>query len=244
MPIIVPILIAVVTGAIFFAIQQHNKKKHQMWERWSLARNWLYHPEWNVVTKRFIGGPFGRGHSRRARFGWEGRFNGMPVIGFRYNYTVGSGDDSTTRYQYVMGIRFDGARFPHLRISHQGLFGGGLNFENAAFNDNFTVECNPPRFAYDFLTPRSIEQFLRPHPPFQQIWTSGDHLLMELDPNLPPEAVDDHLQFATQLVRFLPEFLFRECGTQPPRITDDGPGVSREEQRRRIAAMEYQSQRS
>lgn len=235
-----PLLIPVIAGVLWVVQRKHREEQNRIWGNWARARNWLFHPTWPAVVGRFQGGPFGVGTSRRARLGWEGHFNGLPVIGFVYQWSKSTGDSNHTYHRHVMGIRFDHARFPWFQISHRGIFGKGITFENAMFNELWDVDCQSRRFAHDFMTPRSMELLLRPHPPFRKIWLDRDHLLLELDSPVAPDAVDAHLMLAFDLLRLVPDFLYKECGTRVPRITQNGPGVTVEEQRRRIAAMEYQ----
>lgn len=234
-------LIFAVVGVAFWVYENRRREeRNRIWRSWSAARNWLFHREWPEIVNRFQGGPFGRGSSRHAEHGWEGQFNGLPVIGFRYQWTMGSGKRRRTYRRYVIGVRIDNAQFPRFQIAPRGVFGRGVTFENAVFNELWDVDTAVPRFAHDFMTPRSMELFLGPHLPFHMLWLDRDHLLMEIDVEMGPAAVDVHLQFACDLLVLLPDFVFREVGARVPRITRDGPGVSLEEQRRRMAAMEYQ----
>lgn len=221
--------------------RRRSREREMMWQHWTHARNWLFHSQWPQIVRRFRGGPFGQGSSRKAYWGFEGAFNNIPMIGFQYQYTTSNGDSSTTHRHLIVAARINNARFPNLRLGRRRWGRRGVTFENAHFNDLWRVDGSSDRFAHDFFNPRTIEVFLQPHPPFQRLWLEGDHILLQLDHNLPPEEIDARLLLLTRIISFQPDFLFREVGAQPPQLTQDGPGVSMEEQRRRIWGMQQRA---
>lgn len=236
--LVLPVLIIVIA-------QQSQKRRAEtawLWSTWAQARNWLYHDRWPVMTRLFRGGPFGRGSSRRAEHGFEGTFNGIPTIGFHYQYTISSGKNSTTHHQRILAMRIDAARFPRFDVRRRSWGSRGVTFENAVFNKAWQVDADNQRFAYDFMNPRVMETLLLPHPPFQRMWLEGEHLLMECDRRTTPEQVDAFLILMSRILELQPDFLFREVGARPPQIADTGPGVSVAEQQRRISALNYQAQ--
>ncbi len=239
--LLIPIVMVVVmvrTG------RRRHAETSRLWGTWAHARNWLYHDRWPVIVRRFHGGPFGRGSSRRASFGFEGTFNGIPTIGFQYQYTVSSGKNSTTYRHRILAMRLDRARFPRFDVRRRSWGGRGIRFENAAFNKMWLVESGSHRFAYDFMNPRVMETLLLPHPPFQRMWLEGDHLVMQCDNRITPEQIDSFLILMSRILELQPDFLFREVGAGPPQISDVGPGVTLAEQQRRIAALHYQAEQA
>lgn len=227
--------------AVVVVIAQNTRKKNaeraMQWRHWAHARDWLFHENWPQIVGRFRHGPFGRGSRRRATWGFEGTFNGVPAIGFQYQYTVQSGDNSATHRHTILAVRITNAHFPHLALTQRSWGRRGVTFENAHFNKIWQVTANSNRFAHDFFNPRCMELFLMPHPPFRVMWIEGDHLLLQLDAYLPPEEVDARLMMLTRILSLQPDFMFREVGAQPPQITHNGPGVPLEEQHRRIWAL-------
>lgn len=236
---VIPVIILVVS---LRNAQRRQGEQRQLWGTWSSARNWISHHNWAVIARRFRGGPFGRGSSRKALFGFEGLFNGIPTIGFQYQYTVSSGKSSTTYRHRILAMRIDGARFPHFDLRRRWWGSRGVTFENVVFNKRWQVDCGNQRFAYDFMNPRVMETLLFPHPPFERMWLEGDHLVMQCDHRTTPEQIDSFLILMSRMLELQPDFLFREVGARPPQITDTGPGVSLAEQQRRISAMNHQAE--
>lgn len=235
-----PVIGLVVALVMMFvrSSRRRNREIETRWRHWTTARDWLFHPQWPQLVRRFRGGPFGRGSSRRAYWGFEGSFNSVPVIGFHYRYTVSSGENSTTYTHLILALRITHARFPPLELSQRGWGRRGVTFENTHFNKLWQVTSASDRFAHDFFNPRTLEIFLQPHPPFEKLWIEGDHLLLQLDHRTPMEEVDARLILLTRMLSYQPDFLFREVGAEPPELTKDGPGVTLEEQRRRIWGMQ------
>lgn len=238
---VIPVII-IVLGLRY--AQKRRAEQSRLWGTWTSAREWLYHDRWPALVRRFRGGPFGRGSSRKAHFGFEGTFNGLPAIGFNYEYTVSSGKNSTTYRHRILALRIDGARFPRFDVRRRSWGSRGVTFENVVFNKRWRVEAGSQRFAYDFMNPRVMEALLGPHAPFQRMWLEGDHLLVQCDHRTTPDQIDSFLMFMSRILELQPDFLFREVGARPPQITDTGPGIDLAEQRRRISALNYQAEQA
>jgi hypothetical protein len=82
---------------------------------------------------------------------------------FEYQYTTGSGKNSTT-HSYTCATFRTNVWAPHLVLDRQGLFRGLLNslglrdiqVESPQFNDTWHVSCNDERFAITLLDPAMI----------------------------------------------------------------------------------------
>lgn len=241
-PVVLPAVAIVVAVTAVIGASKKDRERSEVWARWAAARGWGYLPMWPQMTRAHVGGPFGRGGSRRADRGFWGNFDRVPVFGFRYRYTVSNGKSSQTYTFLVAGVRFPGTNFPSLSLKRESgiLFGRDkdLQFENQQFNETWHVKSASPRFAHDVMHPRAMEYFMGPLPYFEQLWFSGDTLFASVKGDPDPLHVDAHLRMLTKFVSLLPAHMLRELRAQ--RFTPDlsGPGVRLEEQQRRMRHLE------
>ncbi|GAB3813384.1 hypothetical protein GCM10028820_08030 [Tessaracoccus terricola] len=247
MPLILPLLapllaVAPVAGVVAGAVAltkhmgKRARERDRVWASWAHARQWGYAPQWPQMAHQFQRPPFGRGRNRTADRGFWGRFDNIEVFGFRYRYTVKSGDSSTTIVQLVTGTRFPGADFPPFTLSREGMFnlGNDVEFENADFNQRWRVDSPSARFAHDVVHPRTMQLLMGPVPPFQQLWFERDALMVSTLGDPGPLQVDAQLRMMTRFAGLLPSFLLREVGGDPVRTDLSGPRVSMAEQQRRM----------
>jgi hypothetical protein len=110
---------------------------------------------------------FKTGHSRRAKNLLFGREGAMDLCLFDYQYTTGSGKNSHTSYFQVvlMGLPIVAPRLqvrPESFLDTLASWVGhdDLDFESAEFSRRYHVKCSEPKFAYDVLHARLIEQLL------------------------------------------------------------------------------------
>lgn len=201
----------------------------------------MYRDHWPEVLDRYTKGVLNNGGS--ASKGFEGRFDGQTVAGFEYTYTTGSGKNSSTHHQHVSCVRIPRAQFPDLTISGETflnrVLGQDIEFEDAEFNRRWFVRGSQTRFAHDVIHPRLMHFLNREAlPKFMMLWFEGDAVLVATDGQLKPELVDSHLRFLTDIVASVPRFVWDNVGcVDPVTVTREGPGVSLEEQQRRIAGM-------
>ncbi|MGA4670237.1 hypothetical protein ACPCG0_10665 [Propionibacteriaceae bacterium Y1923] len=249
------LLVMVVFGVVVFgatiwgvlALARMNERQQRqldsLWAGWARARGWGYREQWPQMVDRFKGPPFGTGSQRKANRGFWGRFDNVDVFGFQYSYLVQSGKNSHTVQQQVCGVRFPGAKFPPVRVTPETLFNAGkdIDFENHAFNAFFHVTSPSPRFAHDVLHPRAIELLMRTSPA-SVLWLEGDALLSSITGERTPAQVDAQLRQLTEFAGLLPNFLLNLVGGVPVSPDLSGPGVSHEEQHRRMLSWWHRPQ--
>lgn len=241
---LVPLLAAVPVGGMVAGVvalarymSKQAEARNRVWASWAHARQWGYASQWPQMAHQFHSGPFGRGTSRTADRGFWGNFDSVEVFGFRYRYTVKSGDSTSTISQVVTGIRIPGALFPPFSLSRESLLniGPDVDFENDEFNRRWKVSSPSARFAHDVVHPRTMRLLMGPLPPFSQLWLEGDALLVSTVGDPGPVQVDAQLRMMTSFAGLLPGFLLREVGGTPVRPDLSGPRVSVAEQERRMA---------
>ncbi|MCC2594492.1 hypothetical protein LKO27_13870 [Tessaracoccus sp. OS52] len=238
--------IALAVVAIFIIAYVTHQRNKKLWARWSKARNWVFHEKWPEMARTFRGGPFNTGSGRRASFGYEGTFDGLPVHGFNYQYSTGSGDDRRTHYFHVDVLRL-GGRFPRLEIGRENwatrTFSGDIQFEDAQFNREWRIKGESPRFAHDVVHPRMMAWLQSGEvPEFSELWFENGCLLVATSGSRKPDEVDTYLRLLTRFASQLPPFLLAEVGLGRLPITWNGPGVTPEEQARRIAELAAQEE--
>ncbi len=239
-PLIFMPLMLIVAGVIAVSRGRQDKHLNTVWRRWSQARNWHYLPVWEAMVDAHTGGPFHKGGRRRADRGFMGTFDGLPVFGFRYRYTVSSGKSSHTHTHRIFGVRFPGAHFPPLRILRESgvLFGRDLQFENVQFNEYWHVKSPSPRFAHDVLHASAMEYLMGPLPAFVEIWFSHDVMFVSVHGDPAPVLVDAYLRLLTDFSDQLRRHVLEEVGATDRVVDGSGPGVSFAEQERRMLLLE------
>lgn len=241
------LVIGVVLAVVVFFAHRAAQRRKRRWALWAQAREWRFIERWPEMVRAFRGGPFGRGSSREASVGFEGTFDGLPVAGFHYNYSTGSGKNRTTHFYHVLLVRIPRAGFPELTLSKENwatrTFNNDIEFEDAEFNHEWNVNAPSPRFAHDVVHPRMIE-FLKSGavPPFERIWFERDAILLSRSGHIDTPHVDTYLRLLTRMASLLPRFLLEEVGAVPFQVTWAGPGISREEQARRLAQLDQRDE--
>lgn len=109
---------------------------------------------------------FRRGHSKKVSFQfWRpGQQNSV----FAYQYTTGSGDNSTT-YNLTCALVALPFLAPHTKIGPEGFWSKlgqrvgvrDIEVESTAFNDLYRVNSDDERFAVTMLDGRAMDWFLR-----------------------------------------------------------------------------------
>ena len=107
---------------------------------------------------------FTRGDERKLENVVSGAWQEVDVIAFDYMYAEGSGKDRTD-YSFDCAIVPIEADAPRLMIEHENLLtslAGALSFhdqqfESEAFNKEYRVHCDVPKFASDVLDARMME---------------------------------------------------------------------------------------
>lgn len=214
-------------------------QRDQLFADWCSVRGWGFLRQWPEMVRRFRGEPFGIGRRRAAKRGFWGVFDKVGAFGFDYNYTVGSGKSERTVEKVILGIQFPGARFPFLRLSREGLFNSNdIQFENEEFNRTWRVVGPSRRFALDVVHPRAMHFLMSELSFFENLWLENDALMMSIPGKVPTHFVDQHLRFLTQFAGLIPSFVIREVGGNQSVSPDlSGPGISWEDQHRRIAQL-------
>jgi hypothetical protein len=107
----------------------------------------------------------GRGRKVRAQMWRAGENDSV----FQYEYTTGSGENSTT-YEFTAALVELPFTAPHLTISTENWWSRmkravgmrDIEFESPEFNDRYQVQCDDERFAVTLIDPPMIAWMLSP----------------------------------------------------------------------------------
>jgi hypothetical protein len=136
-----------------------------------LAAQWGYqfYPAPGDVATQFAGqfDLFNAGHSRQATNMIRGREGATEMKFFDYRYMTGSGKHRRTHAYQVMLVELPIVA-PRLVVRTENFLDtlaswvghDDLDFESAEFSRRYHVKCSEPKFAYDVLHARLIEQWL------------------------------------------------------------------------------------
>lgn len=187
--------IGLITWALF-----NSRKRRRAMEAWCAQRGWTYVGVDNSMHKRFSGGIFTTGSSRRSSEVAVGTFQGHTCATYRYSYEVRSGEDSTTYTFHCVSARLPHP-MPYVQLRREG-FGSKLAtrfgvqdivFEWNVFNDAWRVQAASKELAFDVVHQQFMELMMRPE--YDKVglrfegadvvmWTSGTPRIEEIDNRL------------------------------------------------------------
>lgn len=216
MMIVIVVLLVLVTVPLAILAHQRERKH---WAELAASRGWQHIP----VDKDFFKGlrlePFGRGSTRRARNVVSGNYRGIPIRAFRYDYTTGSGEDSTTHRHSV--VQFPSrAVFPQLEVysGWRPRLTKDIQFESTQFNKAFDVRGPDERFAFSIVHPRFMAALMdgalgKYHLAIEDgiftIWRKG---------TMKVEYVDEMLEMLIDVLQLVPPHVWTDGRVHPPAI--------------------------
>ncbi|AIY17621.1 hypothetical protein GUY44_06115 [Pimelobacter simplex] len=186
------------------------------------SREWEYRPSDPALVDRFQGAPFGRGHGRHVSNVLIGQYDGRPFTAFDYQFTTGSGDDSSRHTYSVVALNL-GVRAPDLAVGPtttlrrwaDSLTGRDIEIGDPAFDAAFTIHSPAPEFAADVLL-SDVRDVMRHHPGLS--WRiTGDSLLMIRSGAHAPAEIDGKLQVMDALLDRIPDLVWERLRGEAPR---------------------------
>lgn len=220
------LFIALAVGGIIWGWRA-NKKHREAAQQFAAARGWTYTAQVPALVGRWRSSPFGRGRSRRATNVMTGDFHGRHVVSFDYQYTTGSGKDSTTYRFHVVALNLPAA-LPWLQLSPEGVgtgiakfFGGqDIRFESKAFNDAWRVQGPEGQFAYDFIHPRMMDRLMAPDAVGRTITVEGADILLVASGKQQLETIDYYVNLLYGICDLIPRHLWLKVGYDPLAASD------------------------
>lgn len=219
------VLVLVIGLAVvaLFAYLEHQRTQALRAE--CASRGWTYRSEDASLVDRWGEGPFGAGHSRRARHVVTGECDGRSFVAFEYSYKETSGAGSsrrTTTYTYAVHALTLPVPLPTLVVEPEGWLSrladvvgvtDEVDVESEAFNHAFSVRADDRKFAYDVLHPRHLEDLLGT--PARGWWIEGANILTADEDRLDLGQVVPRLQRLARVVGQIPSFVWQDRGYDP-----------------------------
>jgi len=209
-----------IVGIILLGIYSHKKEKERRESLRSYAQQHrLYFDPGKV---RGFGNRFPhleflqRGSNRYAYNISAGKWGGREMTVFDYHYQTHSRDSEGKRktHHHYFSAAVVEAGFPlrEMSIRPEGIFDkvkaafgwDDLDFESAEFSKRFHVSARDRRWAYDVITPRTMEFLLRC--PNRELYFAGRQLAVRSDHRLDPDEIEGLLNMAKTMLDGIPEF--------------------------------------
>ena len=164
-------------------------------------------------------GQFGflrRGSNRYAHNILAGDWQGREATVFDYHYETRSTDSKgrrqTHHHHFSTAIVVCEFRLQEMTIRPEGIFDkmkaafgwDDIDFESAEFSKRFHVSARDRRWAYDVITPQTMEFLLAN--PNRELYFDGHLLAVRSDKNLEPEEVEGLLTIASTVLDGIPQF--------------------------------------
>ena len=221
--------IAVIVAAVIVLSLHGARLERQRQDAFGVAARalgWTYDPEGDPLWARtFASAPFGLGQRWRVGPTVTGVQQGRAVCAFDYTYftrdavssTDAQGRLSTTyreqAHHYRVAVVRTGLLGPTLELGNENwliraldaVTGGDIDFESESFNRRFRVQCSSRKFAYDVLTPATMEaiEILGPD---RLVWENG-WLVWAQQGSWLPSLVEPMLTRLQRIVDCLPAYL-------------------------------------
>ncbi len=216
-----PALIFLVIVLVVIAIAVGFYLEHKRREFWrTLAKRYglrYSHGDPFALTDAHQFALFEQGHSKKVSNTLDGRLDGMGIILFDYQYTVGSGKHRQT--YYYSGLMVDlpvHSAYLHIRPENfwdriAAAFGfDDIDFEYDKFNRAFKVTGDDKKFAYDICHAAMMEYLLeRP----ELCWEIRGRKLLLYSSSLgrfDEHEVEHCLSAARGFIDQLPSYLLRQ----------------------------------
>jgi len=164
---------------------------------------------------------FDSGHSRKASNVMAGKVSGRDVILCDYQYTTGSGKNTTT-YHYQAAILAMPILAARMHMRHESIFDrvaswvghDDINFESEEFSKRYHLRCDDRKFAYDIFHARLIE-YLLACGDCPNLEMNGPTLLL-YESNNKIENFRRLLDIGQEIIRSIPEYVLNQRGIGGP----------------------------
>ncbi|MUM19148.1 hypothetical protein BI330_21125 [Mycobacterium sp. CBMA 623] len=212
----VGIVIACVVGiallfVYLFRWARENRRRRSAWlYSFAASRGWMF-----TETEPGLVGLFGMGHSQSATDVIRGVLDGVPFVSFTYTYRTGSSSDNTETVHTLMATCVRTPPSPNmLLVTPEGALSGlmdamglgDLKLESEDFNRRFQVRTNSDRFAYDVLSPTTMQRMLTDRRFQLPMRFDKSNLITWRWEALKPEWVEPHARYLIDILREVPEY--------------------------------------
>lgn len=214
-----------IAGFAWFGYVQ-AKKRRELLQQFAASQGWTWTERDDSWSERFDDRPFDQGDNREARNVLQGRWRDRPMVAFDYSYETHSTDSkghrttSTHHYSFcALGLP---VWVPRTELVPESVFGRigtalgmkDLELESEDFNRRYRVRADNPKFAYDVLSPRTMEGLLAR--PALNIRLSGTDAVSWDDGRHEPAELLARLDALTAVIDGIPEFVWSDLKGSTP----------------------------
>jgi hypothetical protein len=164
----------VIAAVIAIAIwsYQRNQKRVRALQQYAAANGWAYVGRDDRQWMRWQQAPFNDGFDRRALNVLTGHHRGYDMVAFDYAYKTrtsdGRGNSSTQTHRYRVCALAMQTWLPSLEVGPENVLTRlgnvmgmhDIELESEDFNRRFRVRANDRKFAYDVLSPITIQKLM------------------------------------------------------------------------------------
>lgn len=214
------ILFAALVAAIIIASIVHGARHRKMLAAYAASRGLAFaqHDPFDIPQRYREFALMKHGHSRRASNVIYGTVGGRSLMLFEYQYTTGSGKNSTT-HTYTALIWTLPVPLSPLAVRPESLFDGvaewfghnDIDFESAEFSRRYHVKGDDRREVYAVFHPRMIEYLMASDLKYLEVLGSTA-MLYRSEGSVTPQLGDWFMNLAAGFDGQLPEHLLREKG--------------------------------
>ena len=213
----IPIIIIIVGVLAWFAWKEEKRRRKRL-EEWAVRNGWLYSEAKRKDLDHTYPAQklFGKGHSRFGRNFITGKFRGMEVACFDYEYTTGSGKNRHTHRHGVVILDLEHPVIPlTIRREHAldrvGEFLGAddIDFESAEFSRTFYVKSADRKWAYDVIHTRTMDFLLKSAGDFS-IAFGHNEIAVFRSGNCQPDQYEKAVKLAHGLYELIPDFVLQQ----------------------------------
>ena len=200
-------------GGIAYLAWWMDKKRTEAMTAWAQANGFVFEgPAPQLLNELGHFKLFSQGRSRTAKNLMRGSKEVGAVRVCDYQYTTGSGKNSTTHHHTICIINTPNRVAPHFFVRRQNrffdalgkMFGGqDINFDDdKAFSDAFVLQTEgQEQQLRGFMTPRLREGLLKLQGKSPLIEVNGDVMVFHLGRRLKPEQIGELVADAVNLRR-------------------------------------------
>ncbi len=218
MPGEIVIIIFVLAGVAGWFFWQEEKKRRQRLAEWAVRNGWHYSEAKRRDMHHTYPGQklFDRGHSRFGQNFVTGKFKGMEVACFDYQYTTGSGKNRSTHNHGVVVLHLDHPVIPlTIRREHAldkvGEFLGAddIDFESAEFSRTFYVKSSDKKWAYDVIHTRTMDFLLQNAADFSLAFGHNELAVIKTG-RCQPDQYEKAVKLAHGLYELIPDYVLKD----------------------------------
>lgn len=216
--------------AVVGLLQARRRRQHALAiQQFAASNGWTYVPEDDRQCARWQRSPFNEGFDRRAKNVVFGRYRNHEMLAFDYTFKTrtqdSNGSSTQTHYYRICALALP-AYLPLLEVGPENVLTRmahvvgleDIQFESEDFNRRYRVHGADQKFAYDVLSPRTIQSLL--NLPELRWRTEGSSILSWATGSNDPADLMARLATLATVVDGIPSFVWHDHGVAtPPAVT-------------------------